>query len=178
MSRRGKIINTFYFFLMVIIFAVCLMQLAAGVLSKQMHTDAAYIGTGAEILWLFFIALKPKDAPQENKFLLAIFIGLPGFIVLTYICLYFINSQFDYSKPHIYTVPVIDKFVSHVAGGQGGSNVDNVIVADWRDPNLRYKLLNHWGWFYDKVTIGTMINITVRDGFLGYQWVESETIAQ
>lgn len=122
--------------------------------------------------WLLIIILLVRKSSRGHTAIIVSFFALfPGIIISYTSFLYYENIVLDTSPPVKYQVEVIKKLE------EGRNRYKKVITTHWEEPQIQYDLING-NQLYDQVKIGTKIVISVKQGYLGYKWVESEKIAK
>lgn len=139
--------------------------------NSKLFMDSVGFGLFLALIWLVFAIVMMRGSSRGNLvFLDTLLVGTFGVISTLYVVLFDLNSQLDTSEARHQIVTVTDKYTTR---GRKGSVHYHVKTNHYADPTATYKLINSSS-LYDKVQVGSHVDIVLREGYLGYLWVEDE----
>ena len=122
-------------------------------------------GAIAFIILLIAVRLLYRNIEKENKHkTLTYFVVLTNIAIYSLAAVYGINCVYDYSKPKIYKVPILNKSIY-----SGKHTTYYLEVESWNKPKDSEKISVPRNQ-YDEKRIGDTVNVAIEQGLLKVPW--------
>ncbi len=136
---------------------------------SKIFTHSFVAGTIAFSLWFLLVCQLTHKTSRSNVVILdTLLFGYAGFLVLAFIVLFRVNAVYDTSYPMNYSSQITG-INRHARGGT------RIYVRHWKNPGKTYTMTAGGGMLCHGSDIGSTVNISVKKGHLGYEWVSSES---
>ena len=159
------------FYLLAIGLVIYIMCFEKLILDGMFESSLKYSLPIALILSLFVIKTFFRSSRGHQAVKYSIMILLPLVSILIYDIMYILNVALDSSKATIYEVSVISKEKRRRA--KGGTSY-KIRTTPFLSAHKQYTLYDSRD-LYNCLNIGDEVKLSIKDGFFGFKWIESET---